>query len=94
MRIGASRRRTALLRARATDVPALFVRLCYGMLLDSVRDFKLKQWADQFIVLRAATKEDKAMYGKCDPGRIRTYDQLLKRQLRCRCATGPLIHLF
>lgn len=25
----------------------------------------------------------------CEPGRIRTFDQVLKRHLRYHCATGP-----
>ena len=46
-------------------------------------NFKLKPWMDQFLVLRAATEEDLAKYGKCDPGRIRTYDTPLKRRVLC-----------
>jgi hypothetical protein len=53
--------------------------------LDSRRivDFKVKAWAEHFIVVRAANleAEDKSMYGKCDPGRVRTYDTPLKRRV-------------
>lgn len=44
-------------------------------------DIKRQPWADEFIVLRAAVAEDLAKYGKCDPGRIRTFDTPLKRRV-------------
>ena len=31
---------------------------------------------------------------RCDPGRIRTYNQMIKSHLRYRCATGPFTPLY
>jgi hypothetical protein len=62
---------------------ALFDYVAYDLDKHRIVDFKLKPWMDQFLVLRAATAESLAKYGKCDPGRIRTYDTPLKRRVLC-----------
>ena len=62
---------------------ALFDYIVFDLDKRRIVDFKLKPWMDEFLVLRAATAEDLAKYGKCDPGRIRTYDTPLKRRVLC-----------
>ena len=61
----------------------LFEYIVFDLDQRQITDFKLKTWMDQFVVLRAAVLEDEAKYGKCDPGRTRTFNRLLKRQLLC-----------
>jgi hypothetical protein len=67
----------------------LFEYLVYDLDAQRLIDFKLKSWAKQCVVFRAAVSEEEVDSGKYDPGRIRTFDQVLKRHLRYRCATGP-----
>lgn len=62
---------------------ALFDFVVYDLDKRRIVNFKLKPWMDQFLVLHAATVESLANCGKCDPGRIRTYDTPLKRRVLC-----------
>ncbi len=62
----------------------LFDHLIFDLDTRRIVDFKLKLWANQFVVVRAATLEDEEKYGKCDSGRDRTFDTPLKRRVLYR----------